>query len=72
MYIAYSSTSSCPRLLLLGTEDGTKYMHCDAPRLSSDLCHLHVNDMFDCWESQGFVGQADVLCQVKLIIMGQV
>jgi hypothetical protein len=42
MYIAYSSASSCPRLLLLGTEEGTKYMDSDAPRLSSDFRHLQI------------------------------
>jgi hypothetical protein len=52
--IASLSTSSYPRLLLLGAEEGTKYMGSDAPRLSSDLRHRHINDMFDCWESQGY------------------
>jgi hypothetical protein len=53
MYIAYLSTSSCPRLPLLGTEEGNKYMDSDAPRLS-DLRQLQVNAMFDCWESEGY------------------
>jgi hypothetical protein len=30
-------------------------MDSDAPRLSSDLRHLRIYDMFECWESQRFV-----------------
>jgi hypothetical protein len=30
-----------------------------APRLSSDLRRLLVNDMFDCWESQGYAMKAE-------------
>jgi hypothetical protein len=29
-------------------------MYGDAQRLSSDLPRLLINDMFDCWESQGY------------------
>jgi hypothetical protein len=42
MYIAYSSTSSSTTPAAAESEEDTKYMDSDAPRISSKLRHLQI------------------------------
>jgi hypothetical protein len=42
MYIAYSSTSSSTTPAAAESEEDTKYMDSDAPRISSNLRHLQI------------------------------
>jgi hypothetical protein len=42
MYTAYSSTSSSSMPAAAESEDDTKYMDSDAPRISSNLRHLQI------------------------------